>query len=66
MEKDVLFDIFKIAIDKEHDAYEFYKKAARNTKNKEARNLFEKFAGVELEHEKTLQKLYREIKEGQQ
>ncbi len=65
MEKDALFDIFKIAIDKEHDAHEFYKKAAKNTKNQEARDLFEKFAGIELEHEKALQRLYREIKEGQ-
>jgi len=63
MEQEKLFEIFKIAIDKEHEAYEFYTKAAQNTKDTEAKALFEKFALVELEHEKALQDKYRKMKE---
>ncbi|MFZ3066505.1 MAG: ferritin family protein [Nitrospirota bacterium] len=63
MEQEKLFEIFKIAIDKEHEACEFYTKAAQNTKDAEAKTLFEKFALVELEHERALQETYRRMKE---
>ena len=62
MEQEKLFDIFKIAIDREHEAYEFYKEAAQNTKDAEAKTLFEKFASVELEHERALQETYKRMK----
>ncbi|MBI3355003.1 MAG: hypothetical protein HY034_08985 [Nitrospirae bacterium] len=61
MEQEKLFEIFKIAIDKEHEASEFYTKAAQNTKDAEAKALFEKFASVELEHERALQETYMRI-----
>jgi rubrerythrin len=44
MDNDTLFEIFKKAIYDEHEAYEFYTKAAAETTNKEAKELFENFA----------------------
>lgn len=63
MEEDTLFDIFKIAIDNERQAHEFYKNAATSTLDPDAKKLFEDLAVVELQHEKLLQEKYREMKE---
>ncbi|MEK6652420.1 MAG: ferritin family protein [Nitrospirota bacterium] len=62
MELETLFDIFKVAIDKEHEAYEFYSKAAATTSNIDAKKLFEEFAQVELHHEKRLKEKYAELR----
>jgi rubrerythrin len=63
MELDALFDIFKIAIDNEREAHEFYKKAAAGTFDPDAKKLFEDLASVELRHENLLQEKYRDMKE---
>ncbi len=62
MDIETLFDIFKIAIDKEREAYEFYSKAAATTSNPEAKKLFEEFANVELQHEKKLKEKYAALR----
>lgn len=62
MELDTLFNIFKIAIDKEHEACEFYQNAAATTSNIDAKKLFEEFSQVELHHEKRLKEKYAELR----
>ncbi|OGW33661.1 MAG: hypothetical protein A2X58_12925 [Nitrospirae bacterium GWC2_56_14] len=63
MDNDTLFDIFKIAIINEHNAYEFYLKAAKDTTNEEAKKLFEQFAATELKHERSLEDFYKSLKQ---
>jgi rubrerythrin len=62
MDNETLFEIFKTAIVNEHNAYEFYLKAARDTSNTEAKKLFEQFASAELKHEHGLEDLYKSLK----
>ena len=62
MDNDTLFEIFKTAIINEHNAYEFYLKAARDTANVEAKKLFEQFASTELKHEHDLEEIYKSLK----
>jgi rubrerythrin len=62
MDNDTLFDIFKVAIMNEHEAYEFYRKAAAGTANMEAKKLFEDFATTELGHRAQLEELYKTLK----
>ncbi len=62
MDNDTLFDIFKIAIVNEYEAYEFYRKAAEGAVNIEAKKLFENFAATELGHKASLEKLYETLK----
>ncbi|MEW6002251.1 MAG: ferritin family protein [Nitrospirota bacterium] len=63
IDREKLFDVFKIAIDKEHEAYEFYMNAAANTSNPDVKKLFEEFARVELSHEQKLIDKYRKLRE---
>ena len=63
IDRENLFDVFKIAIDKENEAYQFYLKAAENTSNPDVKKLFEEFAKVELSHEQKLKDKYRELRE---
>jgi rubrerythrin len=63
MDSETLFEVFKTAIMNEHNAYEFYLKAARNTDNVEAKKLFEQFASAELKHEHDLEDLYKSLKQ---
>jgi len=63
MDNDSLFDIFKTAIMNEHQAYEFYVKAAKTAANEEAKKLFEAFAAEELKHEHKLEDLYKTLRE---
>jgi len=62
MDNDALFEIFKTAIINEHNAYEFYLKAAKDAANIEAKNLFENFAATELSHRTKLEELYKTLK----
>ena len=62
MDNDTLFDIFKLAIVNEHEAYEFYRKAAADTSNAEAKALFERFAATELSHKTGLEELYKQLR----
>lgn len=62
MDDDTLYNIFKMAIEKEYAASEFYRKAAKDTTNEEAKKLFEKFAVSELNHKNELEELYNALK----
>jgi rubrerythrin len=62
MDNDTLFDIFKVAIVNEDEAYEFYRKAAAGTANREAKKLFEDFAATEREHRRQLEELYKTLR----
>jgi len=61
MDDDTLFDIIKKLIMKEHEAYEFYLKAASATTNRETKKLLEDFAAQELKHEHELEELYKKL-----
>ena len=62
MDNDTLFEVFKTAILNEHNAYEFYLKAAKDSVNVEAKKLFENFAATELNHRTELEELYKKLK----
>jgi rubrerythrin len=62
MDNETLFEVFKAAIINEHNAYEFYLKAAENSHNIEAKRLFENFAATELGHRDQLEELYKALK----
>lgn len=63
MNLDTLFDIFKVAIDREREAHDFYADAAGRTQDPEVKALFEEFSNVELSHERRLKEKYRQLKE---
>lgn len=63
MDNETLFEVFKTAIVSEHNAYEFYLKAAKETAQVEAKKLFEQFATVELKHEHDLEELYKTLRQ---
>ena len=63
LDKENLFAVFKIAIDKEREAYEFYLNAAAKTSHPDVKKLFNEFAKVERLHEQKLEEKYREIRE---
>lgn len=58
MDRDALFDAFKIAIDKEYEAREFYKDLAEKTDDGELKELFERFSEEEHKHFTKLKSLY--------
>jgi rubrerythrin len=62
MDNETLFEVFKAAILNEHNAYEFYLKAAKDSSNIEAKKLFENFAATELGHRTQLEELYKTLK----
>ncbi|HLE40800.1 MAG TPA: ferritin family protein [Nitrospirota bacterium] len=62
MDNETLFEVFKAAIVNEHNAYEFYLKAAKDSSNIEAKKLFENFAATELGHRTQLEELYKTLK----
>lgn len=63
MKREDLFDIFKIAIESESEAFEFYQKAAKNTTDPESKKLFEEFALMEESHLTKLKDRYRKLRE---
>ena len=63
MDRDTLFEVFKKAIVAEHEACEFYTRAAAETSNGEAKKLFESFAATERNHKSTLEELYKSLKQ---
>lgn len=63
MDRETLFNAFKLAIDKEHEASEMYTGFAQKTTEPELKQLFENFANVELSHFRKLKELYAKMKE---
>lgn len=66
MDSEDLFNIFKMAIENESEAFGFYQKAAMNTSDLESKKLFEEFARGEEYHLNRLKDRYRELTEAQQ
>lgn len=63
MDREKLFEIFKVAIENENEAYEFYLKAAESTSDPESKKLFEEFATIEFTHVNRLKERYAELRE---
>jgi len=63
MDVDTLFNIFKIAIDNEYKSNKFYKKAANDVVDPDAKMLFEDLANMELKHEELLKERYKALRE---
>lgn len=63
MDRDMLFEAFKIAIDREHEAHEFYKGLSEEVDDAELKELFGGFAEEELKHFGKLKELYMKMKE---
>jgi len=63
MDKKTLFDNVKIAIEKELEAYNFYRKVAEGAPDPDTKKLFEELAAVEKEHGNKLEERYKELKD---
>jgi len=63
MDRDMLFEAFKIAIDKESEAVEFYKGLSEDSDEQELKTLFSEFAEEEEKHLSKLKELYMKMKE---
>ncbi|MCL4477383.1 MAG: hypothetical protein M1508_14375 [Nitrospirae bacterium] len=63
MDAPALFDIFKIAIENERATHNLYMHAAADAPDAYTKKLFEELAAMELNHEKKLEKCYKELKE---
>ncbi len=62
MELETLFNIFKVAIENEASAAEFYQNAAQNTSDPESKKIFEEFAKMESYHLDRLKERYAELR----
>ncbi len=63
MTREELFNAFKVAIDKEQEAFEFYSALAKKiTENKELKVLFENFARQESTHLQAFKDLYANLR----
>ncbi len=62
MEIENLFNIFKVAIENEASAAEFYQNAAQNTSDSESKKIFEEFAKMETYHLNILKERYAELR----
>lgn len=58
---DGLLEIIKFAIDMERDAQDLYDDGYRYAKNPAAREMFRLLLDEEIAHEKSLEKIYKEI-----
>jgi rubrerythrin len=63
MEKEQLFQKFKLAIDNEFEAHQLYKEIAENSESPELKVIFERLANEEWEHRETILKRYRILKD---
>ncbi len=64
MERRTLFNIFKMAIEDERKAYNFYLTAAANTYDPAVKEIFEDLAQTEFSHEARLREKYKQLIEG--
>ncbi|MBI4689513.1 MAG: ferritin-like domain-containing protein [Nitrospirae bacterium] len=62
MDIESLFNIFKVAIENESSAAEFYQNAAQNTSDPESKKIFEEFAKMESYHLNKLKERYAELR----
>jgi rubrerythrin len=62
MERNDLFEIFKLAVDKEHEAYETYKGIAEKVDDENLKKIFEDIANDELRHKEQIMEQYNILK----
>jgi len=60
-----MMEILQDAIQMEVDGKEFYQQASRRSSNRLARELFQRLADEEDDHQKKFQQIYEALKEGQ-
>ena len=62
MDRENLFNIFKVAIENESEAFSFYQNAVLKTSDPTSKKLFEEFARMEEYHLNKLKERYRELR----
>jgi rubrerythrin len=62
MERKELFEIFKVAVDNEHEAYETYKNIAEKVDDENLKKIFEDMANDELRHKEQIMEQYNILK----
>jgi rubrerythrin len=63
MEKEELFKLFKIIIDREQEAYEMYKGLAQKFNDENLKKMFEDMANDELRHIEQIMEQYNILRE---
>lgn len=63
MDRQALLAAFRIAIDKEEEAAQFYTQLAEQAEDPETRKLFRKFADDETSHSDSLKELYATLRD---
>ncbi|TNF56724.1 hypothetical protein EP227_00415 [bacterium] len=63
MERKDLFEIFKFAVDREHEAYETYKGIAEKVDDEDLKKIFEEIANDELRHKELIMEQYNNLRE---
>ena len=58
-----LLAAFRIAIDKENEAFAFYADIAKNTDDSEMKKLFQHFANDEFAHSEALKEMYSSLRD---
>jgi rubrerythrin len=62
MDNEKLFEMFKEAVDKEHEAYETYKDIAENVDDDNLKKIFKDMADDELRHKEQIMEQYNILK----
>lgn len=63
MKTEDLFEMFKFAIEREYEAYEYYKSISEESDDVVIKNIFAKMSQDEFEHRATIMELYKKAKE---
>lgn len=63
MNREDLFEAFRIAIDREQEAYEFYTSLAEKSGDEMLSEIFSKFAQEEAQHNEKLRELYSDLRD---
>lgn len=63
MDRKSLLAAFRIAIDKENEAFEFYADIAKKTDDPEVQKLFQHFANDEFAHSEALKEMYSSLRD---
>lgn len=62
MDKEKLYEAFKIAMEGEEEAYELYKELSEKTNDIDLKKLFEEFANDESKHLRELKERYESMR----
>jgi rubrerythrin len=62
MKREELFEIFKVAVDNEQEAYETYKNIAENVDDENLKKIFEDMSKDELRHKEQIMEQYNALR----